>query len=240
VPRRAAEMPGSGVAADPALAADTVTGYALVLPTGWRRIPVRSGTKAAIRGITTEVLRRFPEVSRDKLTPYRIELERRLSDMARQARSAGGLDLYVPVEYVHGTAVPASFVVSQVTLPVGSPGDQGDPDAPPEGEAATAGPAEVIAAVTATNSSARPVVTGGAQAVRTESVAGPDPAQEIPVGSRRADYMIPLPGRADRWLIATFSTTGDGDPEGDFAKLLVELFDAIMLTFRWTADGGAG
>jgi hypothetical protein len=234
VPRRAAEMPGSGVAADPALAADTVTGYALVLPTGWRRIPVQSGTKAAIRGITTEVLRRFPEVSRDKLTPYRIELERRLSDMARQARSAGGLDLYVPVNTCTARRFRRLSWYPQITLPVGTPGDQGDPDAPPEGEAATAGPAEVIAAVTATNSSARPVVTGGAQAVRTESVAGPDPAQEIPVGSRRADYMIPLPGRADRWLVATFSTIGDGDPEGDFAKLLVELFDAIMLTFRWS------
>lgn len=214
-------MPGSDVADDPALAAAAVTGYALVLPTGWRRIPVQSGTKAAIRGIAGEVLRRFPEVSRDKLMPYRIELERRLSDMARQARAAGGLDLYVPVEYVHGTAVPASFVVSQVTLPVEPGGEEADP-------------AEVIAAVTAANGDARPVVTGGAQAVRTEHVAAPDPAQEIPVSSRRADYMIPLPGRADRWLIATFSTTGDGDPEGDFAKLLVELFDAIMLTFRWT------
>jgi len=196
-----------------------------VLPTGWRRIPVQSGTKAAIRGITTEVLRRFPEVSRDKLTPYRIELERRLSEMARQARAAGGLDLYVPVEYVHGTAVPASFVVSQVTLPLGAPDDP----------AATADPAEVIAAVTATNGNAKPVTVAGAQAVRTEHVAGPDPARDIQVGSRRADYMIPLPGRADRWLVATFSTIGDGDPDGDFARLLVELFDAIMLTFRWGA-----
>jgi hypothetical protein len=208
-------MPGS----------DAATGYALVLPVGWRRIPVQSGTKAAIRAITAEVLRRFPEVSRDKLMPYRIELERRLSDMARQARSVGGLDLYVPVEYVHGTAVPASFVVSQVTLPVDATGEEADP-------------AEVIAVVTATSGDARPVVTGGAQAVRTEHVAGPDPAHEIPVGSRRADYMIPLPGRADRWLVAAFSTTGDGDPDGDFAKLLIELFDAIMLTFRWTATEG--
>ena len=239
MPRRAADVPDSDVAAGPAPthapapapapaptpAETAVTGYALVLPTGWRRIPVQSGTKAAIRGITADILRRFPEVSRDKLTPYRIELERRLSDLARQARSAGGLDLYVPVEYVHGTAVPASFVVSQVTLPVGAPDDA----------TATADPAEVIAAVTAANDSARPVVVDGAQAVRTEHVAGPDPAQEIQAGSRRADYMIPLPGRADRWLVATFSTIGDGDPEGDFARLLVELFDAIMLTFRWSA-----
>jgi hypothetical protein len=202
------------VAAGPEFATDAVTGYALVLPTGWRRIPAQSGTKAAMRGITAEVFRRFPEISRDKLTPYRIELERRLSDMARQARSAGGLDLYVPVEYVHGTAVPASFVVSRVTLPVGTAGDQGDPDAPPEGEAATADPAEVIAAVTAANGDARPVVVDGAKAVRTERAAGPDPAQEIPAGSRRADYMIPLPGRADRWLIATFPRPVTVIPKG--------------------------
>ena len=46
--------------------------------------------------------------------------------MVRKARSSGGVDLYLPVEYVHGTAVPASFVVSQVTL--GEPDDGGPSD----------------------------------------------------------------------------------------------------------------
>lgn len=55
----------------------------------------------------------------------------------------------------------------------------------------------------------------------------------VPEVSR--DKLMPYRiGQADRWLIATFSTAGDGDPEGDFAKLLVGLCDAILLTFRWT------
>jgi hypothetical protein len=34
--------------------------------------------------------------------------------------------------------------------------------------------------------------------------------------------------------MVVFSTLGDSDPEGEFAKILVQLFDAIMSTFRWT------
>jgi hypothetical protein len=34
-------------------------------------------------------------------------------------------------------------------------------------------------------------------------------------------------------LTVSFSTVGDGDPERAPARLFVELFDAIMSTFRW-------
>jgi hypothetical protein len=37
--------------------------------------------------------------------------------------------------------------------------------------------------------------------------------------------------------MVVFSTVGDGDPAGQFAGILVELFDAIMSTFRWTWPG---
>lgn len=208
------------------ISADTpVTGYSLVLPPAWRRIPIQHGTKAAIRGIVDEVMRRYPkDLPRDKMTPYRIELERRLSDLARRARSNGGLDLYLPIEYVHGVTITASFVVSQVTLPV------------PELESAeqvAVDSAQLVAYLTSEEGSASPVSVAGVNAARTERVAPPDPAEQVPFGSRRVDYVIPLPGHPARWMLAAFSTIGDGDPEGKFAKLLVELFDAIMLTFRW-------
>jgi hypothetical protein len=203
-----------------------VTGYSLVLPTGWRRIPIQHGTKAAIREIVDEVLRRYPKgLPRDKMTPYRIELERRLSDLARRARSSGGVDLYLPVEYTHGVTITASFVVSQVTLPV------------PDGELAdqlAADSAQVVAYLTTEEGDTSAVSVAGMEAARKESVAPPDPAEKIPFGSRRVDYTIPLPGHPARWMLAAFSTIGDGDPDGKFAKLLVELFDAIMLTFSWT------
>ena len=206
------------------------TGYSLVLPPGWRRIPVQHGTKAAIRGISDEVLRRYPkDMPRDKMTPYRIEIERQLSDLARRARSSGGVDLYLPIEYVHGVTITASFVVSQVTLPV------------PEEESAeqlAVDSAQFVAYLTSEQGNASSVLVAGVDAARTESVAPPDPAERMPFGSRRVDYVIPLPGHPTRWMLAAFSTIGDGDPEGDFAKLLVELFDAIMMTFRWNRAAG--
>jgi hypothetical protein len=47
------------------------------------------------------------------------------------------------------------------------------------------------------------------------------------------DYTFPIPGDSRRWLAVTFSTPGAGDPGDQVAEALVELFDAIMTTFRW-------
>jgi hypothetical protein len=213
-----------------------VNGYALVLPPGWRRIPVRHNTRPAIRGVVDEVVNRASTgVSRDSLTPFRIDLERRLSELAKQARSAGGVDLYLPIEYAHGVTITASFVVSQVTLPDPPP----DVAGPGDGESAEAGEpdtAQFVGYLTSADGGAAPVEVAGAAAARKESVAAADPAQQVPYGSRRVDYMIPVPGQSRGMVIVAFSTIGDGDPEGDFAKLLVELFDAIMMTFRWAND----
>jgi hypothetical protein len=176
-----------------------------------------------------EVLRRYSKgVSRDKLTRYRIDLERRLSDMAMQARSAGGVDLYLPIEDSHGVTITASFVVSQVTLPAPP-----DPD-PPDAEQVDT--ARFVSYLTSADDDVAPVVIADAAAARKESVAAADPARQIPYGSRRVDYMLPVPGQSRGMLLVAFSTIGDGDPEGQFAKLLVELFDAIMTTFRWEKD----
>lgn len=214
--------------ADAAAAGLAATGYALVLPPAWRRIPVQRGTRPAIRGVVDEVLRRVSAgVSRDSLTPVRIELERQLSEMAKQARSAGGIDLYLPVEYTHGVTITASFVVSQVTLP-GPPGEL-----PGAGQADTA---QFVAYLTSAEGDASPIEVAGAAAARKESVAAADPADQIAYGSRRVDYMLPVPGQPRGLLVVAFSTIGDGNPDGKFAKLMVELFDAIMTTFRWSGD----
>lgn len=200
----------------------TASGYTLVLPAGWRRIPVREGSKAAIRTILDEVFARYPAgKSRDQVIKHRVQLEGRLTDMVRKARASGGVDLYLPVEYVHGTAVPASFVVSQAIL--------GVPD-----DGAGVDPAQVVATFVADAGDAAPAEVDGVACARTETVAAADPGQDVPLGSRRVDYVVPVPGQPGQWLISAFSTVGDGDPEGEFAKLLVSLFDAIMLTFRWT------
>jgi len=62
-------------------------------------------------------------------------------------------------------------------------------------------------------------------------VAGPDADAEIPFESRRVDYAVAVPGRTGQWLMAVFSTLGNGDPDGEYARILTEFFDAIMSTF---------
>ena len=150
--------------------------------------------------------------------------------MAMRARSAGGVDLYLPIEDSHGVTITASFVVSQVTLP--------DPPAsdPPAELPEQVDTARFVSYLTSADGDVAPVVIADATAGRKESVAAADPARQIPYGSRRVDYMLPVPGQPRGMLLVAFSTIGDGDPEGQFAKLLVELFDAIMTTFRWAKD----
>ena len=46
--------------------------------------------------------------------------------------------------------------------------------------------------------------------------------------------MLAVPEDDTRWVTVGFSTLADGDPKGAFADVLVELFDAVMTTFRWT------
>lgn len=196
-----------------------VTGYALVLPPGWQRIPVRQGTEEAVREILDVIFARMRgSVPREQLVRPRIELRRRLLDMAGVARQQGGIDLYLPTENMHGSTVPASIVVSETAA--GGPDDGG---------------AEQLAAYLAAMSPGGvPVTVDGAVGVRLERTAEPDRAHEVPLGSRRVDYLLSVPGNPGRWLMIVFSTVGDGDPAGQYAGLLADLFDAIMTTFRWT------
>ena len=195
------------------------TGYAIVLPPGWRGIPVRQGTAEAIRKILDEVFGRLGKGhSRDALVRHRIDLQRRLTAMADRARENSGSDLYLPIEYVHGVTVPASFVVSEGPAGAAEPGD----------------PAEVVAYLLSGTDGATEVVIDGAIGVRTARAAAAEPGTEVPFASRRVDYALAMPGRPGQWLMAVFSTLGNGDPDGEYARILVELFDAMMSTFRWT------
>lgn len=221
LPGQAGEATGNGLAR----AQPVTTGYAMMIPAGWRQIPVRRGSERVIGEIASEVVGRMRgRVSRDKLAQHQAELTSRLTAMVKQARRGGAVDLYLPVQYIHGLAVPASMVVAHGSL-----------GPPPEGLDA----AGLVALLAAEGTGTTAVTVGGAIAARREHVAEPEQAQEFKVGSRRVDYMIPVPRTRDDWLIITFVTLGSGDPDGDFAKLLVEWFDAVVSTFEWTTDAPA-
>lgn len=196
-------------------------GYTLVLPPGWRRIPLRQGTSAALRKILDDAFSRLP---RDKVAPYRIEVERRMKEQIADARRNAGIDMYIPVERAASGPVPASFVVSDAFL---GPADSAE----------VADPAQVVAYLASEGGeggSTRIVDLDGASGVRVEVSVPGVPGAELPYGSRRCQYIVPVPGHGGRWLLVTFSTPGARDPDGEFATLLTELFDAIMATFRWT------
>jgi hypothetical protein len=204
------------------LSARQATGYCVVLPPGWRRIPIRHGTGTAIQEIADQVLAAAPEDSPSgQAAAFRAQIEHRLDELAKQARTHGGVDLYLPVSCVHGTAVPASFIVSQGMPPAAGVVDSGQ-----------------VAGYLAAAVAGTPVMVDGCAGARLERTAPAEMILGIAAASRRVDYVLPVPGHAGQWLIVTFATPGNGDPEGAFARLLVELFDSIMLTFRWVTAPG--
>lgn len=189
-------------------------GYAIVLPPGWFRIPLREGTERAVEAAVEAGL--TPDVPRDSTAALRAEVRRQLREAAADAARVGGIDLYLPVRRMHDVSVAASFVVSEVA-------DAAAGEAP-------GAIAEVFGA------DAEDVVVDGFRGVRHDDVVAPDPlmSELVQVPSRRVTYVVPAPPPDPRWLVVSFSTIGDGaDPRGDLAEVLVDLFDAIMGTFRW-------
>jgi len=133
------------------------------------------------------------------------------------------VDLYLPVSHLHGTAVPASFIVSEGRPPAAGIVDSG----------------QVAGYLAAALPGSSPVMVDGCAGARLESTAPAETILGIEAASRRVDYLLPVPGLQGQWLIVTFAVSGEGDPAGAFADLLVELFDSIMLTFRWVTTDHA-
>lgn len=202
----------------PALA----TGYALVLPPGWLRLDARSehGTEELDRGLD-QVLTTAP---RDSFGPLIAEARKQAHAVLNQARIAGALDLYLPLGGMHGTAVPASFLVSMVPFQGPSPDmvTAQDPEV-------TSGQIAVMLAARMPQGEVREMPAG--IAVRSRQVIAATGQSQWP--GARVDYHWPMPSQPLKWALASFTTIGKGDPQDDVADLLVELFDAIMLTWRW-------
>ncbi|MGW2646756.1 hypothetical protein ACWC2T_17975 [Streptomyces sp. NPDC001393] len=154
---------------------------------------------------------------RDEVFTYRRDLESRLWQRIEEAREADGLDLYLPVELMHGISVPASILVSETRL---AGADQSDP-------------AETVLLLAGSEEGREVVDLDGAPALRTELTAQADLERGVEFPSRRVDYQVPVPGREARWLTIAFSTVSAEDVNGELSLLLVDLFDAVMTTFRW-------
>ena len=188
--------------------------YTLVLPPGWIRVSLTGTVQQAVKDLTDRMFRNIP---RDDALDERRAVADLLGDMVRRAKAGNGLDLYVPVEKIHGRTIAASFVVGGVMLP-----DEVDG-------------MESLAILGDLAKGGKPVEVDREIGVRTERVQTADLGQDrnVDVDSRRVDYMFPVPADGRRWLVVTFSTPGAGAPDDQVANALVQLFDAMMTTFRW-------
>ncbi|MFF9047355.1 hypothetical protein [Streptomyces parvulus] len=208
-------------------------GYELILPPGWVRIPLREGTKEALEKILFSHMGQVPEgIPRDDAMRFRLDMRRQLERQARAARRNGGLDLYLPVLPRGGIFLMASFIVAE--LPIGQ-----------------AHPVPQQAVITQLANEGVPdgagtqVDVAGAPALRRSFRSIPDEEkpssaseaqQEAALPTRRVDYVIPVPDDAGRWISINFSTPGDGDIDSEFTGVLVELFDAVVATFKWSFE----
>lgn len=194
-------------------ASGSVSGYRLVVPNEWHKIPVRRGTDKAIAALLDKA---FAKHGRDEVAQYRRELEARLKKTIKQARENAGVDVFLPVGHRERN-LPASFLISYVEF--------GKLDAP--------NPQQVLAEVLSTTEGSKPVRIDGSYGMRTERIYDPDPGRNVEYPSRRIEYLLSVPGTADSWLVSSFSTFGEGNSDDQVSKLLCALFDGIMSTFRW-------
>jgi hypothetical protein len=199
-------------------------GYTVVLPPGWVRLDVRSDE--ALTEIDVAIEEALANGPRDSLGPLVSRLRRRAAAMVQRARDNGGIDVYLPLRGVRGRPVPASFVVAVLTLP------------PLSGAAVARGAdldvsATLLSTVVARTPGAQALSLPAGPAVRSQRVAEPDLLSDDPE-TCRVDYHLPVPGDPGRLVVVTFTTAGGGDPRDDVAELLVDLFDAVMTTWRWS------
>lgn len=199
-------------------------GYRLIIPPGWVRLPLRDGTEQALEDLVFSRLKHLPpEVSKDDGMKYRLTVRRSVTRQIAEAQKAGGLDLYLPLTTRYGIVLAASFVVSEHIV----------------AEPTNLSPELLLASLIPTQGTARTTTQdlAGTLTVRREHVRPAEPEYDVQVATRRVEYALPVPHDPRRMLSIVFSTPGDGDVESDFTKAVAELFDASVMTFRWTRDG---
>jgi hypothetical protein len=194
--------------------------FLIALPPGWMRLPAGAGDEAVLHSIIDEIVdEALPAtLPRDKAEPWRGEMRKTIAGVVAEARDAGANAVYLPVRPVNGINVPASFVESEVD-------DDGAGD-----------PGAVLAAMLADADAGALHVIDGAHAVRTDSsVVRVEPRDGwLEMTTRQIVYTIEVPHREGRWVVMSFSAASGDRPSAALSDALVELFDALMLTFRWS------
>ncbi|WP_254398774.1 hypothetical protein [Streptomyces sp. AC602_WCS936] len=196
-------------------------GFNLVPPPGWDVIPLRTGTKEATDHIVRKAIAQLPiGFPKDDIPKARLKLNQEMKKVVRRAKAKGGMTLYLPTERLHGVALPVSIVASQpIEIPRVRP---------------NSGPEAVMAALASETPGAEMRELDGTAALRSSRDVPADAAQGVDVAHRRVEYFVPIPDSVpDQYLAFSFSALIAPGSNPTFYDTLVELFDAVMSTFRW-------
>ncbi|WP_306964877.1 hypothetical protein [Streptomyces afghaniensis] len=160
----------------------------------------------------------FPK---DDIPKARLKLRQEMKKVVRRASAKGGMTLYLPTERLHGIALPVSIVASEpIEIPRVRP---------------ESGPEAVLAALASETPGAEIRELDDTAALRSEREVPADPEQGVEVAHRRVEYLVPIPDSTpDKYLTFSYSALIAPGPDPAFYDALVELFDAVMGTFRWT------
>ena len=199
------------------------TGYTILQPPEWERISLTGDVRRQVRDhVERAAAAHAPaSLSPDELSPLKARMAHALETRLRHAAETGGVDFFVAARPMHGVTLNASFLVSTV-MPV------------PSAEPGLA--ASVLAELVADG--AERVEIAGTTWARTEQVVATTEGELGAAGSpgRQVDYTAPTPGDDRLWVLVSFTTVGDGDPDSEYTALVVEIFDALMSTWRWTHE----
>lgn len=199
----------------------TTRGYRLALPRPWTRLRVADRQREVARVVEGALAQVPSSVPPDQLAPYRRDLTRQLDAALERAAAEGVLDYYLPVELMHGVALNAGFTVAS-TVPDTTASVEDVPD---------------VMAHLLRDEDTHPVVVADTTWLRRQEVR-PSHQQDLPE-EVVVRYSTAVPGDEQTWVLVTFTTIGDGDPRSEHTALVVDLFDAMMSTWRWTAPVGS-
>ncbi|MCT9139741.1 hypothetical protein [Streptomyces violarus] len=197
-------------------------GFNLVPPPGWDVIPLRTGTQEAMARIVRKAVAQLPVgFPKDDIPKARLKLTQEMKKVVRRARAKGGMTLYLPTERLHGVALPVSIVASEpIEIPRVRP---------------NSGPEMVLSVLASETPGAEMREIDDTAALRSERDVLADAAQGVDVAHRRVEYFVPVPDSVpDQYLTFSFSALIAPGSDPAFYDTLVELFDAVMGTFRWT------
>ncbi|GAA2224154.1 hypothetical protein GCM10010413_17300 [Promicromonospora sukumoe] len=220
----------TGPEADLAAGSPTDT-WAFLLPPGWARFPTGALREKELDAAVDEVVARAPSGD-DAL---RTALRAAFAD-------AGIGAVYLPTAPVAGMAVPASITESEVFGEIGRSTAEvaaqvlGEPDGLDQtadldqtaGQDQTAGLGEPV------DLDGRP----GARVVRTRHDVHREGGRPLS-STREVTYVVSRDEVAGDWLVLSFSTRWDSPGTERLAATLVDFFDAVMATFRWTGPGAS-